>query len=199
MHARCKKTKQGGKGWVGAYGGPRQTHSGSGGARRSANDLTGTLRMLFSWTLKELGLGIVSSSRRALATCVVSPTIHRLPTPSCVVVVFGSVCDCAPRGSRTHQAASHSLTHAQRNAQHGQPAMICCTRCDRSSSVCRSACRGMCHHPVWCALQSHTHVSVSFPFPCVSIMYMWQQKTRKQARQGTPYKQNENSDRSRPT
>ena len=71
-------TRRGSRGgWV---GGGRQRHSG-GGAGRSANGLTGTLRMLFSWTLKELGLGIVSSSRRAnrctQCLCRPSPRVTR--------------------------------------------------------------------------------------------------------------------------
>ena len=39
-------------------------------------------------------------------------------------------------------------TARRASPSHGLPEVMCCTRCDRSSFGGRSACRGMCHHPV---------------------------------------------------
>ena len=78
--------------------------------RRSANGLTGTLRMLFSCTLKELGLGIVSSFRRAHV--VPTSTTNKHPLSQDHKQRLSSLPSCTPSHTQTH-TDTRTLTGAR--------------------------------------------------------------------------------------
>lgn len=65
-----------------------------------------------------------------------------------------------------HHRQSASTPHTQLRTPSQWPVrniMICCTRCDRSSLCCRSACRGMCHHS---GERARSHPQSFLPFFC---------------------------------